>query len=311
MRRFDDAAEGISASAGARAVYGVMKLQVWRRNSSELHWEPWADMAVLRLLTIGLTLVFFFGVAVPLQWVALRLRWRWGASIPVMLCRILLRLFRVRLRVSGAPAPDRPRLVAANHISWIDILVLTSVEPLCFLAKREVGAWPFVGAFARLQGTVFVDRARRRSIPAANAAMAARMLEARPVLLFPEGTTGHGLFLRKFHSSHFAAARDLLARAAEVESVVVQPVAISYSSPSAAWVGDAFLLPHVWAVLTGEPLSCDLVLGEPLRYARGADRKLVARSVAARIATMRAAADPLRGEGSAAALAAAPATVTI
>ncbi|MGO9674423.1 MAG: lysophospholipid acyltransferase family protein [Methylocella sp.] len=255
---------------------------------------------------IGLTLLLFFGVAVPLQWIALRLRWPWGASIPVVLCRVLLRLFRVRLTVKGAPAPDRPRLIAANHISWIDILVLTSVEPLCFLAKREVGAWPFVGSFARLQGTVFVDRARRRSIPGANGAMAARMLEARSVLLFPEGTTGYGLLLRKFHSSHFAAARDLLARAADVDSVAVQPVAISYSSPAAAWVGDAFLLPHVWSVLTGEQLRCELVFGEPLRYARGADRKLIAQNAAARIALMRAAAEPLRGEGGVDASASAP-----
>ena len=56
-------------------------------------------------------------------------------------------------------------------------------------------------------------------------------------------------------------------------------------------------------MLTGEPLRCDLIFGEPLPYARGADRKLVAQTVAARIAVMRAAADPLRGEGDAGALA--------
>jgi lyso-ornithine lipid O-acyltransferase len=267
-------------------------------------------MAVLRLFMIGLTLLLFFGVAVPLQWIALRLRWPSQASIPVALCRILIRLLRVRLRIEGAPAPDRPRLVAANHISWIDILVLTSVEPLCFLAKREVGAWPLVGSFARLQGTVFVDRARRRSIPGANAAMAQRMLDRRSVLLFPEGTTGYGLALRKFHSSHFAAARDVLARAAEVDSVAIQPVAISYSSPLAAWVGDAFLLPHVWAVLKGAPLRCELIFGEPLRYAKLTDRKVIAQAVAARIALMRAA-HPLSGEQPADASASAPETLAI
>ncbi len=263
-------------------------------------------MAVLRLFVIGLTLIIFFTVAVPLQWIALRLRWPGGAAIPVLLCRVLIRLLRVRLEVEGAPARDRPRLVAANHISWIDVLALTSVEPLCFLAKREVGAWPFVGSFARLQGTVFVDRARRRSIPAANGAMATRMLAGRSVLLFPEGTTGHGLFLRKFHSSHFAAARDLLAGAVDVDSVAVQPVAISYSSSAAAWIGDAFLLPHVWSVLKGAPLRCGLIFGEPLRYARGADRKQIAQTVAARIAVMRAATDVSGEERSAGARAPTP-----
>jgi 1-acyl-sn-glycerol-3-phosphate acyltransferase len=258
-------------------------------------------MAVLRVFLIVLTLILFFSVAAPLQWVALRLRWPGRGLAPLILCRILIRLFNVRVRVAGGPATGQPRLVAANHISWIDILALMSVEPLCFLAKREVGAWPVVGAFARLQETVFVDRARRRSIPGANAAMAARMLEGRRVLLFPEGTTGYGLDVRKFHSSHFAAARDALAMAEDLESVAIQPVAISYSSPSAAWVGNAFLLPHVWAVLTGAPLQCDLVFGEPLRFARGADRKAIAREAAARVAQMRAAGTPAATAGCAAA----------
>ncbi len=247
-------------------------------------------MVFLRVLLIGLTLALFVCVAVPLQWVALRLRLPWRGLIPVVVCRILIRLLRVRVRAEGAPSAAEPRLIAANHISWIDIVALYSIEPICFLAKREVGAWPLIGSFAQLQETVFVDRNRRRSIPAANAALARRMLGGRCAVLFPEGTTGDGLQLRKFHSSHFAAARDLLAQANGVESVAVQPVGISYSSPLAAWLGDAALMPHVWAVLNGAPLECRLVFGEPLSYVRGTNRKVVAREAAERIALMRAAA---------------------
>jgi lyso-ornithine lipid O-acyltransferase len=164
--------------------------------------------------------------------------------------------------------------------------VLCSVEPVCFLAKREVEAWPVVSAFARLQETVFVDRQRRRTIPAANAAMAQRMLAGRPMLLFPEGTTGDGSALRKFHSSHFAAARDLLAAASGIETVCVQPVAIRYSSPAAAWLGDATLLPHLWSLLKGEPIRCDLMFGKPLAYARGESRKAITGEAASAIAGM-------------------------
>lgn len=121
------------------------------------------------------------------------------------------------------------------------------------------------------------------------------MLDGRAALLFPEGTTGDGLLLRKFHSSHFAAARDLLIAASGIDSVAVQPVAISYSSPAAAWLGEDSLLPHVWAVLKGEPIRCDLMFGEPLRYGRGTNRKIIAREAAVKIAAMRAAAGPAEG----------------
>jgi lyso-ornithine lipid O-acyltransferase len=139
---------------------------------------------------------------------------------------------------------------------------------------------------ARLQESVFIDRHRRRTISAANAAMAQRMLAGRPMLLFPEGTTGDGSALRKFHSSHFAAARDLLATASGIETVCVQPVAIRYSSPAAAWLGDATLLPHLWLLLKGEPIRCDLVYGKPLAYARGESRKAIAGEAASVIAGM-------------------------
>ncbi|WOJ90949.1 lysophospholipid acyltransferase family protein [Methylocapsa polymorpha] len=246
-------------------------------------------MAYLRVTMIGLALIFFLLVAAPLQWVALRRGWPLRLWIPILFGRTLASLLQIKVIAEGRSAPGGPRLLAANHVSWIDILALCSVEPICFLAKKEVGSWPVISAFAQLQETVFVDRKKRKTIPGANSAMAQRMLAGRCALLFPEGTTGDGLTLRKFHSSHFAAARDLLAKAYDVETVSVQPVAIRYSSPSAAWYGDATLLPHLWSVLKGDPIRCDLVFGAPLAYGRDTNRKSMARHVASSIAEMLAA----------------------
>src|ERR1700720_1128693 len=169
-------------------------------------------MACFRATAIVLAMLLFLSLA-PLQWLALRRRWPLRLWLPVALGRTLAALLPLRAFVKHVPPPQGPRLIAANHVSWLDIVVLCSVEPVCFLAKLEVEAWPIVSAFARLQETVFVDRQRRRTIPAANAAMAQRMIAGRPVLLFPEGTTGDGSALLKFLSSHFAAARDVLATA--------------------------------------------------------------------------------------------------
>ena len=242
-------------------------------------------MAYLRAILIVLALLLFLSLA-PLQWLALRRRWPLRLWFPAAFGRTLAALLRLDIVVNRAPPPQGPRLIAANHVSWLDILVLCSVEPVCFLAKREVEAWPVISAFARLQETVFVDRQRRRTIPAANAAMAQRMLAGRPMLLFPEGTTGDGSALRKFHSSHFAAARDLLATEKGIETVCVQPVALRYSSSTAAWLGDATLLPHLWSLLKGEPIRCDLVFGKPLAFARGGNRKVIAGQAAAAIEDM-------------------------
>ncbi len=242
-------------------------------------------MAYLRATALILASLLFLCLA-PLQWVALRRRWPLRLLLPVAFSRTLAALLRLDVVTESAKLPEGPRLIVANHLSWLDIVAVCCIEPVCFLAKREIGSWPICSTFARLQETVFVDRQRRRSIPGANAAMAQRMLAGRPMLLFPEATTGDGSALRKFHSSHLAAARDLLAKADWVDTVWVQPVAIRYSTPTAAWFGDATLLPHLWAVLKGEPIRCDLVFGKPLAYARGDNRKVITGHAASAVAGM-------------------------
>jgi 1-acyl-sn-glycerol-3-phosphate acyltransferase len=246
-------------------------------------------MAPVRAFLLVVALVFFFVVGAPLQMVLARRSPTLASRLAIAFCRTLLRILRVRVEIAGLPEAQGPVLLAVNHISWIDVLALGSIMPFCFLAKSEVASWPLLSAFARVQGTVFVDRSRRRGIPPANRLMADRMAEGRVVLLFPEGTTYDGEHPGPFFSSHFAAARDLLRRGGGHEAVAVQPVALAYSSAVAAWIGDASLLPHLWRVLRGAPLRCLISFGPAFAYGHDADRKVVARRTRTAIVAMLAA----------------------
>lgn len=241
-------------------------------------------MAAIRAGLVLLGILGFFAIGLPLQWLTARIAPAATARIPLAFCRTLLRFVGVRLQVEGRPAAGAPLLLAANHVSWIDIPALGAVAPFCFLAKRELGSWPLLASFARIQGTVFVDRKRRRTIPPANRTMAARMAAGRPVLLFPEGTTSAGPHPGQFRSSHFAAARDLLALPGAPDHVLIQPVAVSYSAPLAAWIGDDDLLRHLWRVLRAPPLRCRITFGLPVCFRGGDDRKAAARQAEAAVA---------------------------
>ena len=221
-------------------------------------------------------LVGSFMIGAPLQWLVTRRAPRHTHRIPIMFCRTLLWLLKVRVTIIGDRVVGEPVLLAANHVSWIDILALGNVMPFCFLAKSDVAEWPVVSAFAEVQGTVFVDRKRRRSLPETIRQMAARMAEGRAVLLFPEGTTVGRPGPARFHSSLFAAARELLQGPDAPMTVAVQPVAVNYSSDAAAWVGSDTLLSHLWRTLRGAPMHCTLSFGPPIRYDAGSDRKRVA-----------------------------------
>ncbi|MGD0633772.1 MAG: lysophospholipid acyltransferase family protein [Beijerinckiaceae bacterium] len=246
-------------------------------------------MPFLRFIClVAALLVFFFAVA-PMQGLLARHRVRLAERIPLLFCRTLLRILRVRVVLSGPRPAQGPQLLAVNHVSWIDVLVMGSITPFCFLAKQEVASWPILSSFARVQGTVFIDRSRRRGIPPANRAMAERMGAGRAVLLFPEGTTYDGTTLGPFYSSHFAAARDFLRLYEDHQTVSVRPVAVSYSRGFAAWIGDDALLPHLWRVLQREPLICRVAFAEPVPYTAESDRKVVTRLARSAIAELLAA----------------------
>lgn len=242
-------------------------------------------MARLRVALGLLAATAFIGVAGPLRRVAQQRGWRFGRSTPVSLHRILCAALNVRVRRWGAPATTGRRLIVANHVSWLDIPIMGALEPMTFLAKKEIGGPWLARQLAALQGIVYVDRERRRCIPGVNAAMAEAMRAGEPVVLYAEATTGDGNRLLRFRSSHFEAAR-LAAREGEA---VVQPVFLHYARvaglpitraqrPLVAWYGDMTFLPHLRDYLSCGGLVCDVHYGEPIPVSAFADRKSLARA---------------------------------
>lgn len=241
-------------------------------------------MVGLRSVGIALMLAFSLILAAPIQWLILQIDARASHVLPRLFNRLLLWLVNVQVVVKGARPDTIPRLIVANHVSWTDIPALGTLYSICFLAKREVSSWPIIASFARLQRTVFVDRGKGKSTPDANAALAKRMIQGACVALFPEGTTYDGTKLCRFHSSHFGVAQDLLPASSGQTSLRINPVAIRYSSPHAAWLGDASLLPHIMDLLRGAPVTCELIFCVPLEFDAAADRKAIAGECRRRIA---------------------------
>jgi 1-acyl-sn-glycerol-3-phosphate acyltransferase len=185
-------------------------------------------------------------------------------------------------------------MIVANHVSWSDILALASRETPCFVAKSEVAGWPLLGAFARVQDTIFVRRGSRSDVPRVNAAMAERMVAGEDILLFGEGTSSDGAEVLGFKPSHFAAARDVFRLFPNISAVTVQPAAILYTHSrgkalddagrrALAWFGDADLAPHIWLLLKSAPVDCVIRFGAPLVFSADSDRKAVALETEGRV----------------------------
>jgi 1-acyl-sn-glycerol-3-phosphate acyltransferase len=114
-------------------------------------------------------------------------------------CRRVLRVLSVDVKTRG-PIPLKGLLVS-NHLSYLDILVISSITPAVFISKSEVRRWPIFGWFARLSGTLFVDRGRRADVSRLNLELARVLDEGALVVLFPEGTSSDGREVLPFKSS--------------------------------------------------------------------------------------------------------------
>jgi 1-acyl-sn-glycerol-3-phosphate acyltransferase len=113
--------------------------------------------------------------------------------------RRILRIFKTQIDVRG----DVPKsgLLVSNHLSYVDILVLSSITRAMFVAKREVGTWPVFGMFAKMGGTLFVDRERRTRVGKTTDEIQSALDGGALVVLFPEGTSSNGETVLPFKSS--------------------------------------------------------------------------------------------------------------
>ncbi|GGC93108.1 lysophospholipid acyltransferase family protein [Chelatococcus reniformis] len=246
-------------------------------------------MQPLRVYLKIAALTLISAIGIPLQWAALKLGLtRVVRGLPVVFHRLVCAILGFRVIVQGEPPHGQPTLIVSNHVSWADITVVSSIMPVSFIAKAEVAGWPLFGLFAKLQRSVFVDRAKRSATADVNSAIAARLAAGEAMVLFGEGTTGDGVRVLPFRSALVGAARDSIA-GQDGAPILLQPMSIAYVARNGlplgryeraaiAWYGDMDLAPHLMGVLRGAPFDVVVGFGAPIAFTAAVDRKAATRS---------------------------------
>lgn len=178
----------------------------------------------------------------------------------------LLTLFGFILNIEGT-LPQRAGLIAANHVSWIDVFAVNALTPVAFVSKDDVVHWPIIGTLARHNETIFLQRGSRGHAHTIGRDMANRLESGNWLAVFPEGTTTDGTHLHPFHAALLQPAIDA--------DVPVTPVALSYEdtagnrSPLPAYTGDTSLWESFCAILSARRLVVRLTIGEPIQIGAG------------------------------------------
>ncbi len=185
--------------------------------------------------------------------------------------RQMLAVLGIALRIEGRPPQNGPLLLVANHLSWLDILVMHAARHCRFVSKSEVRHWPLIGTLATGGGTLYIERANRRDALRVVHHMAESLRAGEIVAVFPEGTTGDGRVLLPFHANLIQAA---VSAGAPVQPVALRFIDVATGEDSAGplYLGDDTLVASLWRTMAGPPFEAVVRYGEP-QQADGRDRR--------------------------------------
>jgi 1-acyl-sn-glycerol-3-phosphate acyltransferase len=198
----------------------------------------------------------------------------------------MIGLLAIDFEVNGNPPTHGPLLLVANHVSWLDIVVLLASCPCRFVSKAEIGRWPLLGTLARAAGTLFITRESKRDALRVVHRMAEKLQPGNDAVLaiFPEGTTSNGLQVLPFHANLFQSAISAHAP--------VQPLALRFEdaatgqiSLAACYIGDDTFVGSVWRTLKAPRQRVVLNFGVP-QPDQGRHRQVWAADVRSEVARL-------------------------
>ncbi|MFA6311137.1 MAG: lysophospholipid acyltransferase family protein [Sterolibacterium sp.] len=235
-----------------------------------------------RLARVGVHLVWGWSLATALypflaQPSRRGLQRRWS--------RDLLDMLGLRLEISGPAAPARDDdgaiqgLLVANHVSWLDVFVISSLAPATFVCKSEVRHWPLIGSLCANTGTVFLERGSKFAAQRTHQALAEKLRQGEQVALFPEGTTGEGRALMPFRAALLQSAIDA--------GSPVQPLAIRYlngrgdRAEAANYCGETSFWQSLCSIAAAPALVASISILEPLATLSASRKDLAEKTHAA------------------------------
>lgn len=209
--------------------------------------------AIFKFFMIFLLIFLFLGVSAALR-VFIRNHFRLQkrrTEVQSKFCRLGLKVLQVKTSVLGRESLRKARLMVGNHMSYLDILVLSAIYPSSYVTSQEIREMPFLGMLCEWAGCLFVERRSRKNLSREVSEIKDALLKGLTVTIFPEATSTNGEEILRFRTPLYQAAID--------SGVMVQPFCLNYlrinGSPFSrgnrdyvCWYGDMDFLPHLWAL---------------------------------------------------------------
>ena len=191
---------------------------------------------IFNTTTAAIKFVLFWIMVVIQLPILILLPRRWAVRYMPVFMWFLIKLAGIKIVVHGTLDTRRPLMVVSNHISVFELATFPCVIHGSFIAKKEMENWPLVGWVAKKFGVIFVDRRSSHARDALAVVQRAVQTVKYPMILFPEGTTTNGAYVKPFKSTLFNFV--------ENSNVAVQPMAMHYRYRDGSVIDEQTLADH-------------------------------------------------------------------
>ena len=213
----------------------------------------------------------------PIQFLLILVKSNLRFFLPLIFHKFLLKILGIRLSIKGRPSERKPLILIGNHCSYLDIIILGSVLPVCFVAKSEIKGWFLFGTLARLQNSIFIDRRNFKALDSLKK-ISKNLSSNFAIIIFPEGTTNNGKRVLKFRASLFKVFED-------DPTLGLQNFSLCYTHinsmpldnrmrPNIAWYGEMSLITHLKRLLNYSSIGAKLQF-HPSIVPHGVTRKII------------------------------------
>jgi len=232
-------------------------------------------------ITITLFIAFIIG-ALILRFYAVTPvnKRRVGAWWTTKICRLAVKVLSIKVDHEGTENLENAgKLIVSNHMSYLDIIIYSSIRPAVYVSSVEIEKTFFLGWLASLGGTFFVERRNPKLIKLEIDRISELIDEGFNVVLFPEGTSTDGSEILPFRSSLLAATSasdiDVIPACLKYTSVNNEPFGET-NRDSVCWYGDMSFAPHFMNLVKLKNITADVNIFRPLS-SRFYDRKIITR----------------------------------
>lgn len=182
--------------------------------------------------------------------------------------KLMLKVLNIKVtyKLPESMHKDANFLIVANHLSYLDVIILATKFPSCFVTSTEVKESPFLGQLTQLAGCLFVDRKNKKNLFQEIVELREALNDGMNVIVFPEATSTNGEVILRFRRPLFEASI--------ATQKPILPVTINYQEISGksidrnnrdivCWYGDMTFLNHFLKVLHQKEILVEIVVSEP------------------------------------------------